>query len=55
MAIVCGDDPVIKELIPEFSRPYITYGFNQYNDYVLSNYHSKILNHLLILNQNLKI
>ena len=41
MAIVCGDDPVIKELIPEFSRPYITYGFNQYNDYVLSNYHSK--------------
>ncbi len=36
MAIVCGDDPVIKELIPEFSRPYITYGFNQYNDYVLS-------------------
>ena len=41
MAIVCGDDPVIKELLPEFSRPYITYGFNQYNDYVLSNYHSK--------------
>jgi len=41
MAIVCGDDPVIKELIPEFSRPYITYGFNKYNDYVLSNYYSK--------------
>ena len=25
MAIVCGDDPIIKQLIPEFSRPYITY------------------------------
>ena len=41
MAIVCGDDPIIKDLIPEFSRPYITYGFNEDNDYVLSNYSSK--------------
>ncbi len=38
MAIVCGDDQVIKELMPNFSRPYITYGFDQDNDYVLSNY-----------------
>jgi len=41
MAIVCGDDPVIRELIPEFSRPYITYGFNKDNHYVLSDYYSK--------------
>ena len=40
MAIVCGDDPIIRQLIPEFSRPYITYGFNEENDYVLSNYSS---------------
>jgi len=41
MAIVCGADPVIRELIPEFSRPYITYGFNKDNHYVLSDYYSK--------------
>jgi len=41
MAIVCGDDPVIRKLIPKFSRPYITYGFNKKNDYVISNYSSK--------------
>ena len=40
MAIVCGDDPIVRELIPEFSRPYITYGFEEDNDYVLSNYSS---------------
>ena len=40
MAIVCGDDPIVRELIPEFSRPYITYGFDKANDYVLSNYSS---------------
>ena len=41
MAIVCGDDPVIRELIPRFSRPYITYGFTEDNDYVLSKYSSR--------------
>ena len=41
VAIVCGDDPIIRELIPAFSRPYITYGFGSHNDYVLSNYSSK--------------
>jgi len=40
IAIVCGDDPIVRELIPEFSRPYITYGFDEGNDYVLSNYSS---------------
>ena len=40
MAIVCGDDPIVRELIPRFSRPYITYGFDEANDYVLSNYSS---------------
>ena len=40
-AVVCGDDPIVKELIPEFSRRYITYGFAEDNDYVLSNYSSR--------------
>ena len=41
IAIVCGDDPIVRELIPEFSRPYITYGYDVGNDYVLSNYSSR--------------
>lgn len=31
-AIVCGDDPVIKALIPSISRNTLTYGFDQSND-----------------------
>lgn len=33
VAVVCGDDPVIKEIIPELSRSIITYGFEDHNDY----------------------
>jgi UDP-N-acetylmuramate-alanine ligase len=40
LAIVCRDDPIIRQLIREFSRPYITYGFDEENDYVLYNYSS---------------
>ena len=31
-AIVCGDDPVIQELIPSIGRNTLTYGFEQDND-----------------------
>ena len=40
MSIVCGDDPVIKELKKNFQRPHISYGFNTSNDYVLSDFKS---------------
>jgi len=33
VAIVCGDDPVLREIIPELSRSIITYGFDKKNDY----------------------
>lgn len=33
LAVVCGDDPVVQEIIPEISRPVITYGFDEENDY----------------------
>lgn len=33
IAVVCGDDPVIKEIVPELSRSIITYGFGEDNDY----------------------
>lgn len=33
LAVVCGDDPVVQEIIPEISRPVLTYGFDEGNDY----------------------
>lgn len=33
VAVMCGDDPVVKEVIPSVSRSVITYGFNEDNDF----------------------
>ncbi|AMX02064.1 UDP-N-acetylmuramate--L-alanine ligase [Microbulbifer thermotolerans] len=33
LAVVCGDDEHIREVIPKFSRPVLTYGFNEGNDF----------------------
>lgn len=33
LAIVCGDDAVIQEIIVDIARPIITYGFGEDNDY----------------------
>ncbi|MGH1373829.1 MAG: UDP-N-acetylmuramate--L-alanine ligase [Cellvibrionaceae bacterium] len=33
LAVVCGDDPVVQEIIPDISRPVLTYGFDEDNDY----------------------
>jgi len=32
MAVLCGDDPVIRELLPRAARPLVTYGFDAEND-----------------------
>ncbi|PRD35787.1 UNVERIFIED_CONTAM: murC [Trichonephila clavipes] len=32
LAVVCGDDPVVRELLPQIARPTITYGFAEDND-----------------------
>lgn len=32
LAVVCGDDPVVQELLPEIGRPLLTYGFGLEND-----------------------
>lgn len=37
-AIVCIDDPIVRELIPEISRQVITYGFSDDADVRLENY-----------------
>lgn len=33
LAVVCGDDPVVQEIIPDISRPVLTYGFDEANDF----------------------
>ena len=33
LAVVCGDDPVIRDIIPNIARPILTYGLNSENDY----------------------
>lgn len=33
VAVMCGDDPVIREVIPNISRTVITYGFSEESDF----------------------
>lgn len=33
LAVLCGDDPVIRDIIPNIARPILTYGFNEDNDF----------------------
>lgn len=33
LAVLCGDDPVIRDIIPGVARPILTYGFDSGNDY----------------------
>lgn len=32
LAVVCGDDPVVRELLPQIARPTLTYGLQEGND-----------------------
>src|SRR5262249_14505842 len=32
LAVVCGDDPHVREIMPDIARPTITYGFDEGND-----------------------
>jgi UDP-N-acetylmuramate--alanine ligase len=33
LAVLCGDDPVVQEILPYVARPTLTYGFDEHNDY----------------------
>lgn len=33
LAVLCIDDPIVKELLPKIARPYVTYGFDEKADY----------------------
>ena len=37
LAVVCGDDPIVQELIPQISRAVVTYGFGAHCDYQILN------------------
>lgn len=32
LAVVCGEDPVVRDIIPDVARPIITYGFGEHCD-----------------------
>ncbi len=38
-AVVCFDDPVIKELMPQIGRPMVSYGFDEEADLYAKNFH----------------
>ncbi|CAM3792768.1 UDP-N-acetylmuramate--L-alanine ligase [Rheinheimera salexigens] len=38
VAVICLDDPVLRELIPQIGRTILTYGFNPDADYVISDF-----------------
>lgn len=38
MAVLCIDDPVIKEILPQIARPVVTYGFSEGADYQATSY-----------------
>ncbi|AAU38273.1 MULTISPECIES: UDP-N-acetylmuramate--L-alanine ligase [Basfia] len=38
LSVMCADDPVLLELIPQVGRPVITYGFSEEADYRIENY-----------------
>jgi UDP-N-acetylmuramate--alanine ligase len=41
LAVLCLDDPVIRELIPEISRPFVTYGFSEDADFRAVDFHQE--------------
>lgn len=41
LAIICIDNPIIKSLIPQIKRPFITYGFDETADYQAKNFSAK--------------
>lgn len=53
LAVLCGDDPVIQEILPEVARPTITYGFQEGNDVRAVNIHQDGLQtHFTVLRAN---
>ncbi|WP_428820573.1 UDP-N-acetylmuramate--L-alanine ligase [Microbulbifer sp. MCCC 1A16149] len=43
LAVVCGDDANVQEVIPRMARPVTTYGFDESNDFRISDVHQEPL------------
>jgi UDP-N-acetylmuramate--alanine ligase len=43
LAVLCGDDPVIKDVIEEVGRPILTYGFGEDCDFRASDVHQEAM------------
>ncbi|GFZ78805.1 UDP-N-acetylmuramate--L-alanine ligase [Pseudohongiella nitratireducens] len=41
LAVLCIDDPVVREIMPRISRPIITYGFSEDADYQIKDWKQK--------------
>ena len=44
LAVLCVDEPVVREILPKVSRPKITYGFSKKADFRIMNYEQKANN-----------
>jgi UDP-N-acetylmuramate--alanine ligase len=53
LAVLCLDDPVIRELTPEISRPFVTYGFSEDADFRAIEFHQEgIKNYFMVKRPN---
>jgi UDP-N-acetylmuramate--alanine ligase len=53
LAVLCIDDPVIRNLLPEINRPYITYGLQSDADYqALDLHHDGFVSHFNLIEPN---
>lgn len=41
LAVMCIDDPVVREILPRISRPIITYGFSEDANYQIRDWHQQ--------------
>lgn len=51
MAIVCIDDPVVREIIPEVNRQILTYGFSEDADFRIENLEEKRLQSQFVIHR----
>jgi UDP-N-acetylmuramate--alanine ligase len=49
LAVVCIDDPVVREILPQISRPILTYGFADDADFRITRYEVGFLHSLFTL------
>ena len=51
LAVVCIDDPVVREILPQVNRPVLTYGFDDDADFRISDYEVGFLHSVFTLHR----